>query len=404
MENKNKLTKDNLLRNSFFIYSQLNPSTTSDNFWTTLIKEGKVDRTDFENARKFLLNLDTEAQLSVSNETQDRIWSKIKGSIDTLKKKQRNILLHPISIAACTTLVLFLSFAAYNHFRKIEPVKDIASFSISKDEIEKYKNSNDVLLVLSDKDTYIAQDGSTVNYSKEDIKIDGKAIAEQTEDLSYNQLIVPYGKRSSLVLQDGSKIWLNAGTHIIYPSKFEEKKREIYIKGEAYAEIARDEKAPFFIKTDDIEVEVLGTKFNINAYEGKNKQSVVLVEGSVSVKSTDKKKTILKPHQIFIQEGGKQLVENVSDINKYISWISGQYSFKDENLGFILDKLSDYYGVEIDYDLSVYSLKCSGGLDLKEDLTRVLNGLKDSTPTNYEYDAENNKYLFTLKKEKPKMN
>lgn len=395
----NNITKEELLKNDFFIETQLNPSAVSDAFWANLLKEGKIDKQEFESAKRILLNLDTEAQLSVGDDIESRIWQRIESDIalPTRKLKRRSILFHPITIAACITGILFFSLITYIQYGKSTQGQDIASLSIANEELEKYKKSEEVLLVLSDDNTHVAKDGSVVDYSTdEEIKIDDQSIAKQAEKIEYNQLIVPYGKRTSIILADGSKIWLNAGTHIIYPSKFEQDKREIYVKGEVFADIVKDEKAPFFIKTDDLSVEVLGTKFNVNAYEGSRNQSVVLVEGSVSVMTKEKHKALLKPNQRFYHKGNEPQIENV-DINNYVSWVDGYYSFKDEMLGVILDKLSNYYGVKIECGNKAYYLRCTGGLDLKDDFIRVLEGLKESTPTDYSYNEQSGKYIFVLK-------
>ncbi len=87
------------------------------------------------------------------------------------------------------------------------------------------------------------------------------------EEHSFNQLIVPNGKRSTLALEDGTKMWINAGSRVIYPNKFKKNKREIYVDGEVYMEVARDEERPFVVKTNMLDVQVLGTSFNVMAYK-----------------------------------------------------------------------------------------------------------------------------------------
>ena len=144
-----------------------------------------------------------------------------------------------------------------------------------------------------------------LKYSKEG-KIETKAGKQiQTEDLKgnseaeeMNQLVVPRGKRSSVELADGSKLWLNSGSRAIYPVVFSKKNREIFIEGEGYLEVSHDASRPFYVVTDAVKVKVLGTKFNISAYKEDNQVSVVLVEGSVEA-SVGLQKVVMKPDQIM---------------------------------------------------------------------------------------------------------
>lgn len=112
-----------------------------------------------------------------------------------------------------------------------------------------------------------------------------------------------------LTFSDGSKVWVNAGTRVIYPTEFEKDKREIYVDGEIYIEVARDEERPFYVRTKDMNVRVLGTKFNVTAYESEPIRSVVLAQGCVQVETTQTPKAILAPNQMFSSVEGK---ENIS--------------------------------------------------------------------------------------------
>ena len=102
-----------------------------------------------------------------------------------------------------------------------------------------------------------------------------------------------------MTFADGSKVWVNAGTRVIYPVEFEKDKREIYVDGEIYIEVARDENRPFYVRTKDMNVRVLGTKFNVTAYESEAIRSVVLAQGCVQVETARTPKAILAPNQMF---------------------------------------------------------------------------------------------------------
>lgn len=117
----------------------------------------------------------------------------------------------------------------------------------------------------------------------------------------YNQIITAKGKRSQLQLSDGTMLWVNSATRVIYPTQFSETEREIYVDGEIYIEVAKENKRKFIVKTKDFSVQVLGTKFNVSSYENNAISKVLLVEGKVSVKK-DKIETapiIMSPHELL---------------------------------------------------------------------------------------------------------
>lgn len=388
-----EFTKEDFLKNDFFIESQLNPSAISDAFWTDLLKQNKINKQAYTEAKNALLNLDIDGQLEIANNVTESVWKKIDK--DVTPKARWRFKLVPMVAAASVAAILIFALTLYMQYNNIN--NQAITHSVSSDILEKHKNSEEVLLVLSDNEVHAAKDGSVVDYSSDnEIKVDDKTIATQSHKTTYNQLIVPYGKRTSVILADGSKIWLNAGSHMIYPTAFAKDKREIHISGEAYADISRDEKKPFKIRTDKMTVEVLGTRFNVNAYEGSTTQSIVLVEGSVAVRTQDNKRAVLKPNERYAQTNDTHRIDRV-DVSNYISWVEGYYSFENEKLGVILQKLSDYYGVNITCDSQTYNLQCTGGLDLKDDLKRVLDGLSQSTPTEYTHDKETGKYIYKLK-------
>jgi ferric-dicitrate binding protein FerR (iron transport regulator) len=209
-------------------------------------------------------------------------------------------------------------------------------------------------------------------------------------------LIVPQGKRSLLTLSDGSKIWLNARTRVVYPTTFDETKREIFVDGEAFLEVFHNEKCPFIVKTKELQLEVLGTSFNIMAYEKDTVQSIVLVSGSVKINSKNKKETILTPSEMYSCTNGMSEVKTVN-VTDYISWKSGVYQYKNEYLSVILQRLSRYFGQDISYSPEVARLKCSGKLDMKDSLSLVLNGISKTAPIVWQFDESKNQYRIRNK-------
>lgn len=260
--------------------------------------------------------------------------------------------------------------------------------------------SNNIELVLSfDKRIPISESNAIIQYApKGDITINSQTICDSKKEnkkLQYNQLIVPIGKRTFLTLADSTRIWVNAGTRIIYPEVFDKNKREIYVEGEIYLDVYHDEKRPFIVKTSDMQVSVLGTSFNVRSYKNDTIHSVVLVSGSVKVKSNKEKSQTLHPNEMYYKTGETTNIETVETYD-FISWKDGIYLFDQEKIEVILGRLSKYYGISVTIDPSIRSITYSGKLNLAEDVNKLLDGLTITAPICYQQTTDGT-YYFTLK-------
>lgn len=303
-----------------------------------------------------------------------------------LKKRKRNskrIVLGISAIAASIAIILFLPLL----FNKNNHVQDISIFAQAlPDNTDPY--SADTKLILSENNTVVLHNSeSFIQYEEDGIKADDNIIQKE-EAASYNQLITPYGKRSVVTFSDGTKAWVNAGTKLIYPAEFSKGKREIYVDGEIYIEVVENKKQPFVIKTSQMDIEVLGTKFNVSAYEADKTKSVVLLSGSVGISSsTHKKHIVLKPNQKYSDIESFHTVENV-DASIYILWTQGLYQFESEKLANIITRLERYYGIRIECDTAIAELKCSGKLDLKDDIHKLLEELSRALAITYQRNSD----------------
>ncbi len=220
------------------------------------------------------------------------------------------------------------------------------------------------------------------------INVNSQTIIQETDDKEktniYNQLIVPAGKRSSITFTDGTCIWLSANSRIVYPVEFKQHKREIYIEGEAFLSVSHDPNRPFIVKTSQMDIQVLGTTFNVSAYENKQTQSVVLVSGKIKVKTSKNESKTLSPNNLLSYNEQEGIHIQSVDVQKYIAWKDGFYLFQTEKLKDIATKLSDYYGKKIMIDSPLKTITCSGKLDLKEDLDEVLQTLIRTVPARIE--------------------
>lgn len=195
-----------------------------------------------------------------------------------------------------------------------------------------------------------------------------------TEKNGTNRIMVPNGKRADITFADGTRIYINSGSKVIYPKTFDKRKREILVEGEVYLDVAKRKDAPFVVKTKDFDIQVLGTSFNVCAYAEDASSSVVLVRGSVEVTTGNKTKVELKPDQMINVRGNKTQVRKV-DVSEYVSWKDNLLLLRQKPVGEILKRLERYYGCKIRYDTGIGSILLSGKLDLQEDIMHVMENL-----------------------------
>ena len=202
-------------------------------------------------------------------------------------------------------------------------------------------------------------------------------------------MIVPYGRRSRITLSDGTKVWLNSGSSLEFPSTFSENSREVFLTGEMFIEVAPDKNRLFYVHTSNYDVKVYGTKFNISNYTG-SASSVVLLEGSVSLQTTDEEELLLSPNKQAIYSGnGTFRIEEV-DVTPFISWKEGYLSFEDTSITIALKQIERYYNLSFNYEdeISLQGLTCTGKIILSDNLDNVLTTLAIISSTHYKRDGE----------------
>ena len=192
-----------------------------------------------------------------------------------------------------------------------------------------------------------------------------KQVADRDTVTPNNTLRTEAGKEYRITLADGTKVHLNYNTQLKFPVTFGRKARVVYLKGEAYFEVAHDAERPFYVVTENIKIKQYGTAFNVNAYSSQ-RTSVVLVHGSVSLLLDEEGPEILmKPHQrAIIGKDGKQVQLEEVNIEKYTAWNDGYFFFEDETLENIMETLSNWYNVKVVYESpEIKRLRFTGALD-----------------------------------------
>lgn len=201
---------------------------------------------------------------------------------------------------------------------------------------------------------------------------------------------VPEGQRTNITLPDGTNVWLNARTTIQYPVSFNRRERFVILKGEAYFDVKRNESKPFIVHTDVCNVEVLGTKFNVNAYPEAGRFETTLMHGSVKVTlKTDSLQTvILEPDHKLSLEKGRLIMSKVEDYNPY-RWKEGLICFSDESFPNIMKDFEKYYGVRIVIENGkVLQNSFTGKFRQSDGIDYALRILQKNINFQYEKDSE----------------
>ncbi|RKU72944.1 DUF4974 domain-containing protein [Parabacteroides sp. AF17-3] len=385
---------EQLLEDDFFLKSYFYPTDNSQAFWKEQALRDEVLAKEIVYAQMVLRSIPYRKQ-TFSSEDKELLWKRISKT----NHKKRSFRYWYSSVAAVAILLLAVGSFYYMNYYEEDNLTAIEKVQKPEQPVETVQ-----LILADEKKVNIEEKNSHLQYNKKgELHINAQKMktsqdsvtsSDNKNELIYNQLIVPSAKRSFLELADGSKIWVNANTRVVYPVTFDDKMREIYVDGEIYIEVSPEEKRPFIVKSKKMDIRVLGTKFNVSTYESNEGVSVVLVSGKVNVRTDNRVESLLTPSDRLSYEKGTTDIKKVN-VENYISWKEGYYTFDNECFSVVLDKLSDYYGKKIRYNDKVRALRCSGSLNLDEDMVKVLTGLESTMPVTFTIERE---YILVIVK------
>jgi ferric-dicitrate binding protein FerR (iron transport regulator) len=219
--------------------------------------------------------------------------------------------------------------------------------------------------------TLAVQDQTTVVNSNGHLNYQG----QQASSVIYNTLSTGRGEQSPpLTLSDGTKVWLDAASSIRFPVAFTGKQRVVEITGQPYFEVAKNTAMPFIVKKGGLEIEVLGTHFNVNAYEDNADTRVTLLEGSVRVRKGERT-AIIKPGEQAVV-AGDAVTTAQADIASVMAWKDGLFSFNDADLPAIMKQLARWYDVDVVYEGKMAPRSFGGKMQRDLNLSTVLHSLE----------------------------
>jgi transmembrane sensor len=315
-----------------------------------------------------------------------RIWERIQER-NRVTKRSKSIFIYKLSSAAA--IIASIIGLGYWILSNNDNVKETKATVQSATYIK--PGSDKAVLTLSDGRKLMLNDSSTENISDTYTLINNKngTLAYNSKNnsihstIGYNTMTTPRGGQYRIMLPDGTKVWLNSDSYIKYPTVFTGNARTVTLSGEAFFDVKENTVMPFIVKTNEVDISVLGTAFNVNCYNNESDVSTTLINGSVKVTSENSSK-IIKPGQqvqLFRNNPGHLKLNDNVDVSQVIAWQKGLFEFNSTNLQSIAKQLSRWYDVDIVADAKNNDFTFSGGINKKTPLNDVLkildaNGIK----------------------------
>ncbi len=282
-------------------------------------------------------------------------------------------------LAIAASLLIFMSIGGYLFLEKKQSQQNDLTVSQSlspggSKAILTLANGKKVVLEEAG-NGLIANEGSTeINKTGEGQLVYHVNSSNKSNDSKYNEITIPRGGEFKIVLPDGTKVWLNSSSSLKYPSRFTGNTRNVELIGEGYFEVAKNTEQPFIVKVRDMQVQVLGTQFNLSAYKDDDSVITTLLEGSVNVKGV-KESSLLKPGEQSFYSGNSIKVAK-ADVEEAVAWKNGYFRFNNESIESIMKKVSRWYNVEVEYQGDVKDKKFWGTFSRNKNIAELLANLE----------------------------
>jgi transmembrane sensor len=333
----------------------------------------------FDKYEDILTTLPENERVELGREMEASINERIFGN-----EKPKVKLLQPWMKAAAIIMVM-LSIGLYFYSAN----KNTSTIAIADAKNDINPGGNKAFLTLAD-GTKISLDearigeltkqgNAIIRKSKDGQVVYDLAMArdDQSFSVTNNTIETPRGGEYQVLLPDGTKVWLNAESRLTFPTAFRGKQRRVELVGEAYFEVAKNKRMPFFVSSGSQVVEVLGTHFNISAYPDETVLKTTLLEGSVKVSKvgTNQYGLLVPGQQSTIKNGGDILITAVN-VNDAIAWKNGYFMFANENVESVMKKISRWYNIDVAYKGNITKEGFVGSVSRFEKISEVLSVLE----------------------------
>ncbi|WP_281233067.1 FecR family protein [Flavobacterium gelatinilyticum] len=290
------------------------------------------------------------------------------------------------AIAASVALLIGIGYYTTQTNTSVKNVNTKTENAVVEKEKQKEKNSDEIILTLSDGSKVVLNNQKNgVVASQEDIVItkdkDGQIRYEDNNaahkgKVSFNTLVTPNGKTFQIALPDGTVVWMNAGSSLKYPTYFEGNERSVVLTGEAYFEVTRNEKMPFKVLSNGQEVEVLGTHFNIRAYENEPVLKTTLLEGKIKITEGSNSALVKPGQQIVVSVDKHSMRTKEVNTELAVAWKNRLFYFENARYDEIMREIERWYDVEVIYKGKIPDERFEGAIQKDLKLNQVLKMLE----------------------------
>ncbi|HJY12522.1 MAG TPA: FecR domain-containing protein [Flavobacterium sp.] len=305
-------------------------------------------------------------------------WSTILNAVEP-KNEIKVIRLPWRKIAVAAGLLLCVGIGSFLVLNKHAASQVVESSEITDDVIP---GKTGAILTLSNGKKIVLDDsknGQLTNQNNTLVsKTNGGVVynAGKDAEIVYNTMTTPKSRQYSLQLADGTKVWLNAFSSITFPTVFSSNTREVKLTGEAYFEVAKDKNKPFKVFVNDIQIKVLGTHFNVNAYGDEDNIKTSLLEGSILINQKNNTVLLRPGQQAQTEKSGAIVVKNDVNPDEILGWKNGFFYFENASLKVVLDQISRWYDVDVVFEKRVDNRKFEGEIERSLNLSQVLKILE----------------------------
>lgn len=389
------------IENPQFLNWIFNPNPAIATYWEQYLDEHPEEKDQILELKQRLSKLQFKND-KLSTFEKEELTKRVQTSIQLEIKAKRSRLMLNSFLKYAAVALIFLSIGGVTVYLTMEKSSRYEEFARKIPRIPSAIQGS-VLITSNGENVNLKESNSTVDYTHSGtVILNNDSVIQATDHApsELNQIIVPYGNQSRIVLSDSTVVWLNAGSSISYPTMFKDKTREVFLSGEAYFEVAKNPEKAFIVKTPELDIRVLGTQFNVSAYEEDNVVQTVLKEGSVDVIRQGRlffqDHVVLKPNQMasFDKTTNNTKIKSV-DAEYYTLWTKGLISFEEIDLNRVIKQLERFYNISINFsDPEKKIMRISGKLDLKQGRKEVMEYLEKVSLSRFEQVSEDN---YTIK-------
>jgi len=365
------------IENNNFVHWVFEPDADLETWWNQFETDNPAEKENIQTARKVLLKFRTSNK-TLTEEERILLFLRVLKKVEDKKRKGKTLQLVAGLLKYAAVALLFFSIGALLFYKQNQFNPQLYSQKLA----EPVPENTAKLIRFNGQDILLKENKSVLQYQANgQLVVNNDTIkpeqSKPAKEQAMNQLIIPYGKTSEIFLSDGTKVFLNAGSRLVYPESFSGKTRTVFLVGEAFFDVKHDQNHPFIVQLNDLRIKVLGTRFNISAYPADNIVETVLAEGKVRMEQNNAglfDKTIeLIPNQLasFDRTTMETNVKTV-DTDNYILWTAGLLQFESTDLNRIIKRLERFYNIRFEFrDPMLGGLRISGKLELKEDKDEI---------------------------------